>query len=191
MSIIQIIDLLQPESALEQQLIETPELQEGLIWGSPRPGHPEGQVYKHILEVFDNIDQLPIDADERQKLRIIAIVHDSFKFKEVLQKPRSWPLHHAVLAKRFLQDFLDDSLVLKTIQYHDEAYYIWRHIHVFNNDKQAQIRMHKFNTLFNGNELQFYYHFFKSDTYTGNKLHTPVEWFESYFEIKKVSFANH
>lgn len=31
------------------------DLNEGLHYGKPRPGHPEGQVINHVKEVLENI----------------------------------------------------------------------------------------------------------------------------------------
>ncbi|MDV7390303.1 hypothetical protein RZS08_03065, partial [Arthrospira platensis SPKY1] len=59
---------LQPETDLERQLILHPEFREGLLWGVPRYGHPEGEIYKHIREVLDNIERLPIGLNIRRKL---------------------------------------------------------------------------------------------------------------------------
>ena len=72
--------LLQPENPLEERLLTIPEFQYGLLWGEPRYGHPEGRVCLHVREVFDNIDLIPgLSADDRSRLRLIALSHDTFK----------------------------------------------------------------------------------------------------------------
>jgi len=67
--------VLQPETALEASFLKDAEFCRGLVWGVPRFGHPEGTIWAHILEVNDNIDRLPIDAETRRKLRIICWVN--------------------------------------------------------------------------------------------------------------------
>ena len=49
-----ILDLLQPETELERRLILHPTIREGLQWGEPRYGHPEGKVVYHIADIFEN-----------------------------------------------------------------------------------------------------------------------------------------
>ena len=75
-----VIDLLRPETALEVSLIEHPDFFEGLFWGKPRFGHPEGQVLYHIREVLDNIELLEISSQDRAILRVVTFVHDTFKY---------------------------------------------------------------------------------------------------------------
>ena len=53
--------LLKPETDIENQLINDPDFKEGLFWGKPRYGHPEGKVIYHIAEVLKNIDQLKVN----------------------------------------------------------------------------------------------------------------------------------
>ena len=48
--------LLEPETSIEAEFITRPEVIEGLMWGLPRYGHPEGKVAYHIKEVFNNIN---------------------------------------------------------------------------------------------------------------------------------------
>ena len=52
---INIEELIKAETALELQLINEPEFRKGLIWGTPRFGHPEGTIVLHINEVLNNI----------------------------------------------------------------------------------------------------------------------------------------
>ena len=44
------------ETAVEHQIVADPEWQRGVLWGTPRPGHPEGQVVHHIEDVLQNVD---------------------------------------------------------------------------------------------------------------------------------------
>jgi len=93
--------LLKPETDLEKALVSAPQFREGLLWGKPRYGHPEGKVLYHIKEVFANIEKISTDPIIRSQLRLIALVHDTFKYAEdkVRGKDRDWSKHHAVIAR--------------------------------------------------------------------------------------------
>ena len=118
--------LLRPETDLERHLLWVPEFRYGLLWGEPRFGHPEGQVGIHIREVLDNIDLVPgLTPPERLQLRLVALVHDTFKYAEDRSRPRDWSKHHGVLARRFLEPYTNDAIVLDLIETHDDAYYAW------------------------------------------------------------------
>lgn len=169
-------ELIMPETALEEILLQTPEFNQGLLWGRPRYGHPEGQVIFHIAEVLDNIELLTIGALEREVLRLVAIVHDTLKFKEEELRLMNddYLQHHGILARRFMERYTDNEQVLKLIELHDEAYYIWK-------IKDEQRRQPLLEQLINrlGDDLQLFYAFFKCDTQTGNKTQEPISWFES------------
>ena len=169
--------VLQPETPLERMLLRDPEFRKGLNWGVPRFGHPEGEVYKHIREVLDNIERLDINRDDREKLRLITFAHDSFKHLEDKSYPRDWSKHHGVYARRFIEKFTDDPLVLKIVELHDEAYYAWRHKHLYHQHVEGDERLQRLLDAM-GDGLQLYYLFFKVDTQTGDKNQAPLKWFE-------------
>ncbi|TXB61384.1 HD domain-containing protein [Phaeodactylibacter luteus] len=171
--------LLQPETVLERQLLQDPQFIQGLFWGTPRYGHPEGQVYKHITEVLANIDRLAVPLPDRRKLRLIALVHDTFKYLEARQVPRDWSRHHGMLARLFMESYTEDPVILDLIELHDEAYYCWRHIHLYQQPKKGARRLEQLLARL-GNALQLYYLFFKCDTQTGDKNPAPLLWFESH-----------
>lgn len=170
--------LLSPETALERQLLERPEFLEGLDWGVPRFGHPEGKVVFHIQEALGNIDALPERfAPFREKLRLIAFVHDAFKIYEDKSRPRDWSRHHGILARRFFEKFHADETVLDIIELHDEAYYCWRKCHVFLLPDEGMRSLERLLKRIDG-FLQLYYLFFRVDTMTGDKNQAPLAWFE-------------
>ena len=68
----------------------------------PRYGHPEGEIYKHIHEVLENIDCLDLDTLSRECLRAVAFAHDTFKYIEDKSFPRDWSKHHSIYARKFL-----------------------------------------------------------------------------------------
>ena len=169
--------LLAPENPLEKQLLQLPNVIEGLHWGQPRYGHPEGKVGLHIREVLDNIDQLIITEQERELLRLAAFVHDTFKYVESKTIPRHRDYHHGVLARQFLEEIDPRHQILDIIELHDEAYFAWRDIHLYRQKSRGQKR---FETLLQrmDTQLQLYYSFFKCDTQTGDKTQAPLIWFE-------------
>ncbi len=169
---------LRPETDLERQLLEDPIFVKGLLWGLPRYGHPEGEVYKHIREVLDNIDRLDIDPLMRTRLRIIAFAHDTFKYIEDKSTPRDWTKHHGPVARRFMEQYTDDEAVLDTIELHDEAYHCWRVKHL-NQDHEGSAWRLKSLLDRMGEHRQLYYLFFKCDTKTGDKNPAPLKWFEN------------
>lgn len=173
--------ILQPETPLERLIIQDRAFRRGLLWGVPRYGHPEGEVYKHIRDVFDNIDRLQIERLVRERLRLVALVHDSFKHKEDKRKPRDWSKHHGVLARQFLSQYTDDSVVLTVTEMHDEAYYIWRLKKLYKREVEGQQRLVKLLDRL-GADIQLFYLFFKCDTCTGDKIQSPLRWFEQYIE---------
>lgn len=179
-------DMLSPETKTENALFECKEFVEGLHWGEPRFGHPEGKVIFHIKEVFENIDQIPTSPEEREKLRLIALVHDTFKYKEVKSKgSRNWEKHHAALAGEFIKDWTDDENIINITKLHDEAYYSWRHEAIHKDEKTSSTRL---NSLLNilGDQVQLYYMFFLCDTFTGDKNPAPVNWFEQKLPSIKI-----
>ena len=172
------IKLLRPESELERSLLQTPEFQEGLFWGEPRFGHPEGKVVFHIEEILGNIDRLTRRFPHfREKLRLIAFVHDTFKFCEDKSRPRDWSRHHGILGRHFFENFYQEHDVLETIELHDEAFYCWR---IFAQQQMHVEGLQSLDRLFRRVEpfLQLYYLFFWCDTCTGDKNPTPLRWFE-------------
>ncbi len=170
---------LRPETDLERRLLLEPDFVHGLLWGVPRYGHPEGEVYKHIREVLDNVDRLEIDLLMRKRLRIIAFAHDTFKYIEDKSTPRDWSKHHGPLARRYMERFLDDEPVLDTIELHDDAYHCWRLKHLNQDHEKSAMQMEKLLARI-GNNLQLYYLFFKCDTKTGDKNPAPLKWFEQH-----------
>ncbi|HMX40563.1 MAG TPA: hypothetical protein PK971_12935 [Saprospiraceae bacterium] len=170
---------LRPETELERHLLWVPEFRHGLLWGEPRFGHPEGQIALHIREVLDNIDRVPhITPHERTQLRLIAWLHDTFKYAEDRSRPRDWNKHHGILARAFLEPYTHDRTVLDIVAMHDDAYYIWldaRHAlpSAPPNGKSLHKLLHD-----TAHCLQLYYTFFKCDTQTGDKTQAPVRWFE-------------
>lgn len=168
--------LLEPETVHEADLITRPEFIEGLLWGLPRYGHPEGKVAYHIREVFYNIDHLNgMDAATRQMLRSIALIHDTFKYKEDRNIPRDWSKHHGVIARKYIEQEMIGAETCEIIELHDEAFYAWRSEVVEKNETESLKRIRKIEERI-PKHLMVYFQFFLCDTLTGDKLRTPVKW---------------
>lgn len=174
-----ILHFINPETSLEHQILQDGQWQEGAFWGEPRPGHPEGKVIYHIHEVLENVDKASTNPKIRQQLRLIAIIHDTFKHLEEQTRPRTdWSKHHAIFALNFAKKHITDKAVLDVIELHDEAYYAWRATLSGKHEKAQRILdkiQHRFT---NRAALQLYYLFFKCDTQTGDKFQHPITWFE-------------
>ncbi|MBI5915740.1 MAG: hypothetical protein HY842_10210 [Bacteroidetes bacterium] len=166
--------LLRPETHLEAMLLETPAFQEGLDWGTPRFGHPEGKVGLHIREVLDNVEKYAADATARQQLRLITFAHDTFKFEEFRFGRRV--KHHGLLAREFMEKYVSNDTLLDIIELHDEAFYIWRAFYLENQPARAQQRLENLMERIDEN-LPLYFHFYKCDTQTGDKIQAPLRWF--------------
>ena len=167
--------LLVPETDLERGLVALPEFQHGLFWGEPRFGHPEGKVALHVREVLDNISAIPdLSPLDRSRLRLIALAHDTFKHAESRSRPRDWTKHHGMLARRFMEAYTSDTVVLDVIETHDDAYYKWL------SQRRRSSPHSQLDSLVSrvGHCLQLYYLFFKCDTQTGDKIQAPLRWFE-------------
>lgn len=174
--------LLLPETELEATLLRLPAFRQGLMWGEPRFGHPEGKVVLHVREVMDNIDKLDIAPLTRRRLRLIALVHDAFKYLEDKSTPRNWDRHHAVIAREFLEAYTSDRAVLDVIELHDEAYYAWRAIHLYRNIEEGESRFERLLDRL-GENRDLYFHFFKCDTETGDKNQAPLRWVEIFLSL--------
>jgi hypothetical protein len=110
------------ENDLERALTAAPELRQGLAWGRPRFGHPEARVGLHVAAILRRIGDYP---RLRSDLRLIALVHDSFKYAVRPGEPWSRENDHAMLARRFAEHFTSDERVLCAIELHDELFWIW------------------------------------------------------------------
>ena len=122
----ELIQGFRPEGPIETTISHQPELLGGLAWGKPRDAHPEGAVGVHVAQLLRLIDSHDEDDERRALLRLVAIVHDSFKYRVRKLLPRTGENHHAMRARRFMERFTDDERLLATIELHDRPYAIWR-----------------------------------------------------------------
>lgn len=165
------------ETDLEKKIAADPRWQEGVVWGVPRYGHMEGAIMYHIADVLRNIDRQCPPSEERRVLRLIALVHDTFKNRVDESRPKVGNNHHAHIARKFAECYIDDPKILDIIELHDEAYNSWRLGAYKGKWHHAEERinnlLHKL-----GPMLPLYIRFFHADSETDSKDQAPVHWFE-------------
>ena len=177
----EIKELLKPETELEKRIISDPEFIEGANYGKPRNGHPEGQVVYHIREVLDNVDRMQ-DQTYRADLRLIALIHDTFKFKVDQTKPRAGMNHHAMIARKFAEKFIQiPEYVFDIIELHDEAYNAWqqggRKGDWYKAEKRADELLGRLQT---DHRIHLYLEFYYCDNNTGDKEQENYVWFHNF-----------
>jgi hypothetical protein len=159
-------------SAVEDAIRADPAWQAGIRWGEPRFGHPEGSIADHIEEVLANVDRCAGDDAQRERLRVIALVHDTFK-----GDVRFWTRDHARLARRFAERFTDDAGVLQVTANHDDAYRAWRFGHRTGLWFVARWRVRRLLRRL-GPHLELFRAFYRCDNETGDKKPDDRLWFE-------------
>lgn len=166
-------------SQIEHAVINDPEWQEGIDFGRPREGHPEGKVIFHIADVLENIDDLYSHFSETEflQLRLTALIHDTFKHKVNYNLPKTGENHHARIARKYAEKLITDETVLKLIEFHDHAYHAWGRGAWYQDWNAAEERLNQLLEIL-GNDLQLYYYFYWCDNNIPGKDQSPLRWFE-------------
>jgi hypothetical protein len=165
------------ETELEAQICADPEWRRGVEWGKPRRGHPEGAVKNHIAEVLANLDRNAPDVDARRRLRLIALIHDAFKSRVDVTRPRVGDNHHGTIARRFAERFItEDPVVLDIIELHDEAFNAYSVGERRGDWPRAEARALRLIERL-GPNIDLYTTFFRCDNETGTKSSASYEWF--------------
>ena len=162
-----------PENELEQRLARDPVLLEGLAWGKPRSGHPEGSVGAHVSDLLDTIERWQEPEPRRSELRFVALVHDALKNRVHYWRPRTGENHHAMRARRFAERYTDDERLLTTIELHDRPYSIWKKMRrrgSVDEDRLAQL-------LQRIEDPELFMRFVELDGSTEGKNPEPIRWF--------------
>lgn len=167
-----------PETELERQIINDPEWIQGASWGEPRPGHPEGAVIYHILEVLNNVETLYGDSSLRENLRVLTLIHDTFKNKVDRDLPTKGENQHGMIARRFAEQFTEDSVILNILKWHDDAYSAWKK-GANGGDWDAALISARSLIDALGSGIDLYVAFYTCDNMTGDKTQEPLEWFKS------------
>ena len=161
------------ESELERRVTEDPALLEGLAWGEPRAGHPEGAVGAHVADLLAALDREGPGGGDRAVLRLIAIVHDAFKYKVRERLPRVGENHHAMRARRFTERFLDDERTLAVIELHDRPYALWRKM-----KRKGRLDEGAFRRMLRRiPDPALFMRFIELDGSTEGKRPEPIDWF--------------
>ncbi len=165
----------EPASELERVLARDPVLREGLAWGEPRRGHPEGAVGAHVSDLLNIIDAWGETDERRLELRFISLVHDAMKGKVEYGLPRTGENHHAMRARRFAEAYADDERLLATIELHDRPYAIWRGSPKRTRDANERLAAMSERIP----DLDLFLRFVELDGSTEGKNPEPVEWVRS------------
>ena len=167
--------ILKPETRLEKRIISDESFILGCNYGKPRSGHPEGKIIFHIRDVLDNIDEYSTN-DNRHDLRLVGFIHDTMKYQVDTNKPKTGKNHHARIARRFAEKYINENRVLKTIELHDEAYNSWYRGNKTNDWTEAEERAKKLIKKL-GRDIDFYLEFYNCDNLTGDKSRVNYNWF--------------
>lgn len=179
-------EIIKPENDQEKAIVADPDFIVGTAYGRPRRGHPEGEVIYHIKEVLANVDKYSNEYNRKQ-LRLIAIIHDTFKYKVDRTKPKIGENHHAMIARRFAEKYHLFPDILEVIELHDEAYNSWQ-MGAKKSWYHAEERATKLLDRLNGN-IPLYITFYMCDNLTGDKERDNYDWFMELVK-KHTSYAN-
>jgi len=161
------------ENALEQRLAVDLVMVEGLGWGKPRRGHPEGAIGVHVSHLLDTIDEWGEQGARRAELRFIALVHDTLKGSVKEWLPRTGENHHAMRARRFAENFTSDERLLATIELHDRPYAIWKRMRRTGDPQQDAVA----GMIERVPDLRLFMRFMEIDGSSEGKDPEPVRWF--------------
>ncbi len=105
-------------------------------------------------------------------MRLIALIHDAFKYRVDESRPKIGTNHHAHIARKFAERYIHDPVLLDLIELHDEAYNSWRLGAYRNKWHHAEERL---NNLLQrlGPALPLYVRFFHADSETEFKRSRP------------------
>jgi hypothetical protein len=164
-----------PETELEQAVTADPELRDGLAWGTPRRGHPEGSVGAHVSELLQTIERWGETGKRREELRFLALVHDSLKNQVQNWRPKTGENHHAMRARRFAERYVDDERLLATIEHHDRPYNLWRRF-----NRTGRLNEHALSEMLDRiPDIDLFLRFVELDGSTEGKNHEPIRWLKA------------
>lgn len=169
------------ETQLEWDIATDPEWLEGIKWGKPRPGHPEAKVASHVRDVLNNIEGFLGNSSDRSRLRLIALIHDTFKYKTVRVEFAANERSHGYLARQFAERYINDAGILDVIELHDEAYKASLLMTRHGNREAAERQARELVTRL-GNNIDLFIRFYLCDNQTGDKSTAHYQWFKGFTE---------
>lgn len=171
-------NIIKPINGIEEAIISDAEFIKGANWGKIWSGHPEAQVIYHIKEVLANIDKWYADDENRSDLRLIAIIHDTFKHKVDQTQPKIGDNHHGAIASKFAGNYCYNTKVLAVIKTHDDAYNAWSAGGRRGEWYKAERRANSLIEFLEGLDcLDLYLKFYRCDNATGDKSQDNYDWF--------------
>ena len=162
----------EPETELARRLAADSDRREGLAWGEPREGHPEGSVGAHVADLLRTLDDWGDSGHRREELRFLALVHDAMKGRVQHWRPRRGENHHAMRARRFAEAYTSDERVLATVELHDRPYSIWKRMRRTGRRQDEQIEQ----MLSRIPDRSLFMRFVELDGSTKGKDPEPIEW---------------
>jgi hypothetical protein len=163
-----------PETELERRVTEDPELLRGLAWGKPRKAHPEGSIANHVHDLLERLEREGVTGEQRELLRLLVLVHDSFKNEVQEWRPRVGENHHAMRARRFAERYTDDERLLTTLELHDRPYGIWRKW-----KRTGRLDRKRLEEMLRRiPDYDLFLRFIELDGSTEGKRPEPIEWFK-------------
>jgi hypothetical protein len=162
-----------PETELERALARDPVMLEGWAWGTPRRGHPEGSVGRHVADLLEMIEDWGETGEQRADLRFVSLVHDSLKFAVSPWMLRVGENHHAMRARRFAEAHTSDERLLVTIELHDRPYHLWRTKSIFKRSERKGLDVLNRRV----QDLDLFVRFIELDGSTEGKNPEPIQWF--------------
>jgi hypothetical protein len=168
----------EPENELEERAARDPDLAEGLAWGKPREGHPEGTVGRHVADLLRMLDEWGEPEARRSELRFIALVHDAQKNRVQSWRPKTGANHHAARARRLAERYTDDERLLAAIELHDRPYAIWRRRQRTGKDPTRQLE----EMLARIPDPGLFLRFVELDGSTEGKNPEPIRWLRAELE---------
>ena len=155
-----------------------PELAEGLAWGKPREGHPEGSVGEHVADLLRTIEQW----GETGERRFMALLHDAQKNRVQQWRPKTGQNHHAARARRLAERYTGDERLLAAIEQHDRPYAIWRRMRRTGRDQTKQLD----EMLARIPDPGLFLRFVELDGSTEGKDPEPIRWLREELERREL-----